>query len=348
MVNIALSPLTAEEAAEAKTEKMTKGLQMAYAEAKEDHGIEYYKKRLVEYQQAAEEAAAEAAAKKAKTPKKSKKKAEDKVDDEDEEMADADAEPPKSTKSSSKKRKADAEDEGDAGKKKMKLNLNKGAKTPKADFETKAKTPKAKTPKSDKKSAAKAKEPQVSEKEKHERKKQATLYCRHKLQKAFLTTNTPPKDDDMPAMAKFFEQLEKADDIDGAILRDTKIHKVMKGIVKLPGDIPRESEFHFKERSQKLLDNWSKLLGESTEKPKPAATNGEHKDEAAPDSPAKEEEKEEAEKKEEATEPVEQVTPGDDAKDEAMPDAGAEKPAEAEAPTENGVKDEAAAEEKAE
>ena len=138
-------------------------------------------------------------------------------------------------------------------------------------------------------------------------------------------------------MAKYFEQLERADDIDAAILKETKIHKVMKGIVKL-ASIPKDEEYRFKQRSQTLLDGWSQLLGEPAEKPRPATANGEKKEETAAEPAAKSEEKKEAEeKKEEATEPVEQTSLGNDAQDEAMPDAGAEevktdKPADTEAP----------------
>ena len=138
----------------------------------------------------------------------------------------------------------------------------------------------------------------------------------------------------MAQMAKYFEQLEKTEDIDAQILRDTKIHKVMKGIGKLE-NIPKDDEYQFKKRSQVLLENWSKLLGESTvDKARPPTAGGEKKEEGDTEPVDKSEDKTESEEKtEEKTEPVEQTMPGDDAKDEAtdtaMPDA-----AEADAPKE--------------
>jgi len=44
-----------------------------------------------------------------------------------------------------------------------------------------------------------------------------------------------------------------------SIIRATKINKVLKAILKLE-EIPKESEFNFKDRSQVLLTKWNKIL----------------------------------------------------------------------------------------
>lgn len=62
-------------------------------------------------------------------------------------------------------------------------------------------------------------------------------------------------------MADYFSSLENSKDIEASVIKSTKIHKVLKGIVKLTS-IPHDEEFSFKERSAKLLESWSKLLGE--------------------------------------------------------------------------------------
>lgn len=82
------------------------------------------------------------------------------------------------------------------------------------------------------------------------------------LQKGFLTRDVPPKEEDMAQMATFFDALEKHQDIDGDVLKNTRVHKVLKGILKL-GNIPSEDLYKFKERSTKLLEKWIPLLDEA-------------------------------------------------------------------------------------
>lgn len=67
----------------------------------------------------------------------------------------------------------------------------------------------------------------------------------------------------MPSMSEFISLLEKFVDLEGSIIRTTKINKVLKAILKLDA-IPREEEFQFKKRSQTLLDKWNKLLASDT------------------------------------------------------------------------------------
>jgi hypothetical protein len=72
----------------------------------------------------------------------------------------------------------------------------------------------------------------------------------------------------MKQMSEFVSKLEGYADLEVAIIRATKINKVLKAILKLQ-TIPKEEEFQFKPRSQTLLDKWNKLL--ATEQGTPAA-----------------------------------------------------------------------------
>jgi hypothetical protein len=79
-------------------------------------------------------------------------------------------------------------------------------------------------------------------------------------------------------MAEFFGQLEKYDNLEPSIIRTTKIHKVLKAIVKL-ASIPKDEELGFKKRSADLLEIWNKRMeGEGEAAPKSAAV-----DEKAPE-----------------------------------------------------------------
>lgn len=90
----------------------------------------------------------------------------------------------------------------------------------------------------------------------------------------------------MQNMSDYLAKLEGFPDLEAAIIRATKINKVLKAMLKL-SDIPRESEFNFKPRSQTLLDKWNKILAAE---PAPAAesatpangVNGTSEEAAAP------------------------------------------------------------------
>lgn len=170
----------------------------------------------------------------------------------------------------------------------------------------------------------------MSEAEKLQQREKAILYLRHRLQKGFLTRDQAPKEDEMAGMADFFSQLESYESLEASIIRTTKIHKVLKAIVKL-NSIPKDEEFNFRKRSHAMLDIWSKALAADGETPaaappaadesavEPATTNG-----AAAETLAESAEKadEKIEKQvEPVTEPdeapVEAIDPGNDAKDEA-------------------------------
>jgi hypothetical protein len=111
------------------------------------------------------------------------------------------------------------------------------------------------------------------------------LFLRHKLQKGLLTKDQVPKEEEMKQMSEFVGKLEGYADLEVSIIRATKINKVLKAILKIP-TIPKEEEFHFKRRSQSLLDKWNKLLASEQGTPvaaaPPTTTNG-VKDEGKPD-----------------------------------------------------------------
>ena len=85
------------------------------------------------------------------------------------------------------------------------------------------------------------------------------LYYRHKLQRGFLSRDTVPKAEEMKSMSDFLSELETYPDLEGSIIRVTKIHKVLKQMIKLDA-IPLEEEFNFKDRSGKLLAKWNETL----------------------------------------------------------------------------------------
>ncbi|KAM3419756.1 hypothetical protein BST61_g3089 [Cercospora zeina] len=272
MVNTSLTPLTAEECKTLPKAKMTKALAEAYKVAAAGHDIEYFKDLLRVHQEeenlflqqlaeeeerraAAADARAEAAENGEATPKEKKKKGprKSKAAGEDVDMEDADA--PKSTK---KRKKADESDADAKPKKTPKVTKLNGPKTPNGDASTAKKTkPKKKVvsaPKSDEEE-----KPQMTDEERVAQREKAVLYLRHRLQKGFLSRDQAPKEDEMASMAEFFTQLEGYENLEPAIIRLTKIHKVLKAIVKL-ASVPKDDEFNFKKRSSAMLEIWNKRL----------------------------------------------------------------------------------------
>ena len=76
-------------------------------------------------------------------------------------------------------------------------------------------------------------------------------------------------------MADYLKQLEAHEDLEAEVIKRTKVHKVLKAIIKLDS-IPKEEEYNFKQRSTELLNKWGSVLaadGESAEKATPS-TNG--------------------------------------------------------------------------
>lgn len=92
----------------------------------------------------------------------------------------------------------------------------------------------------------------------------------------------------MAAMAGYFDKLDKHADLEVSIIRSTKINKVLKMIVKLD-TIPRDEEFHFRQRAMAILTSWKSVL--ETDAPVPSdkeakpTANGAHKNDDAADTP---------------------------------------------------------------
>lgn len=128
-------------------------------------------------------------------------------------------------------------------------------------------------------------------------------------------------------MAGFFTRLESHGEIEVSIIRETKIQKVLRAILKL-SSIPKDEQYSFKKRAVDILSSWKNLLDSDVASAKhgQAKTNGidkEKDDSANPESEvAAKTEPEEA--KEEPKEPKEPAKEGADSaedKDELMPDA---------------------------
>ncbi|KAL3465351.1 hypothetical protein BJX64DRAFT_63719 [Aspergillus heterothallicus] len=320
----------------------SKALVAAYNVAAENNDLAHFKDLLADHQraiqqeeeekeaQAAAKAAAKAATKAEKESKKNKRKSmqiDDDVDMEDVEEGD------KAPKSSKKRKKdAEAEDEKPAKTPKTgtKLKLTT-PKTPSGETGKKAAGSKAKPAASSKKGKAAANEdsdesspapkepgPQINIEEAKKKREKEVLFVRHRLQKGFISRDHPPKEDEMSQMASYLTKLEKIEDLEVSIIRETKIHKVLRMIIKLP-NIPRDEEFQFRKRALDILSKWKNVLDsdratpaqDKDEKPK---ANGVHKESSA-DTPAKGESK--ADKEEDSK----LETPD---QDEPMPDADAD------------------------
>ena len=90
---------------------------------------------------------------------------------------------------------------------------------------------------------------------------------RHRLQRAFLSKGGVIVARDMDAQDATFKTVEAYTDMTVDQLKSTKIGKVMKRIQQL-ADIPRDDEFHFRERAGELMKKWSALLDTQTEEDK--------------------------------------------------------------------------------
>ncbi|KAJ4343219.1 hypothetical protein N0V87_000441 [Didymella glomerata] len=314
--------------------KKNKALWSAYEIAAEGHDLAYFKNMLASHEAALQEDAEAKEAKEAEKQEKKEKAAKRKsiaaADSDDVEMADAgdDAAPSAKKAKASKKRKADGS-EGDepAAKtpKTTKLKLNN--KTPKDGSAAKPKK-ETKSKKKSEEAPAQPEEPPMTEEERLIKREKQILYLRHRLQKGFLSRDQAPKDEDMTNMADYLKQLEQHEDLEADIIKKTKVHKVLKAIIKLD-NIPKEEVHNFKSRSTELLNKWNGALasadGESAEKTTPAATNGvkaddEKSESAKADTPAVEKKEETEESKEESKEEAKEETkvePTEETKDEA-------------------------------
>jgi hypothetical protein len=127
----------------------------------------------------------------------------------------------------------------------------------------------------------------------------------------------------MGAMSGYLKDLEAHEDLEAEVIKKTKVHKVLKAIIKL-NSIPKEEEYAFKQRSSELLTKWGGALAADPEPaagtPVDAATNGAKPDENEKSELAKEESpvekngdaaadrKDEEEKKEDTTTEIASAT----------------------------------------
>lgn len=169
----------------------------------------------------------------------------------------------------------------------------------------------------------------------------AVLYIRHKLQKGFISRDSPPNAEEMSAMSNYISKLESYGDLEVAIIRVTKINKVLKMIVKL-NSLPRDEELQIRQRAMTLLSKWRHDLEDvptpGDNKEGKAKANG-HAKEDSVDTPTKEEEKK---LNEESNEHLDEPMPDVDAAEK--PKDPEEKPKEADAPKEGEAKEEEKAE----
>ncbi|KAF2799105.1 hypothetical protein K505DRAFT_231757 [Melanomma pulvis-pyrius CBS 109.77] len=301
-INTELQPFDLEEVqSEVKAgnnTKKSKALWEAYEIAAENHDLAWFKEMLNNHDKALleemEKVQIEEADKQQKKKEKAgKRKSVAAEDSEDIEMEDAADDGAASTKKAkvSKKRKKDIESDGEQ---------EKPAKTPKTKLKLNNKTPKEasaakpkkeqkpkKTPKA--KSESEEVEPVVEEKplteaERLEKREKSVLYLRHRLQKGFLSRDQAPKEEEMDNMSDYLRQLEGHQDLEAEVIKKTKVHKVLKAIIKL-NSIPKEEEYQFKKRSNGLLTKWlaaeTEIASETLNAAEPATNGVKHDEEKA-------------------------------------------------------------------
>lgn len=100
---------------------------------------------------------------------------------------------------------------------------------------------------------------------------------RHKVQKVFLTKDGTINAEEMPQADSTFKVIEEYDAMTADALRTTKIGKVMKRVMQL-SQIPRDDEYHFKDRAEKLCARWGAIMAGDAPKDaaneEPAKENG--------------------------------------------------------------------------
>jgi hypothetical protein len=75
----------------------------------------------------------------------------------------------------------------------------------------------------------------------------------------------------MVIMSNYIKKLEAHTDLEASIIRATKVHKVLKAIVKMDS-IPKDEDYQFRRRSMDILFKWKDLLAESDVLPGEAET----------------------------------------------------------------------------
>lgn len=134
----------------------------------------------------------------------------------------------------------------------------------------------------------------------------------------------------MAQMDEHIKSLEQDPELEVSIIRNTKINKVLKAILKIP-EIPKEDTYRFKERSAKLLTTWNTILGTPAEAtaadtPKPIVNGDSHSEAALKNGDTTLEKKEDEE-------PATKTDSGNDAGDEGDVTMADAKPAELETAT---------------
>ena len=135
-------------------------------------------------------------------------------------------------------------------------------------------------------------------------------------------------------MSTYLSKLETYPDLEASIIRATKIHKVLKAMIRLPS-IPKDADYQFKKRSMDLLAKWNKVLQDD---PSGADEKGEEKGEDKAEDKADEKPATNGIAKADETE-----APAAEKAGEAEAKPSEEKPAE-EKPTEQPAEKEAAVE----
>lgn len=120
---------------------------------------------------------------------------------------------------------------------------------------------------------------------------------RMKLQKAFLPKSEQIREADMPQLDSVFKTVEEFDAITADQLRATKIGKVTKKIMHLP-NVPRDDEFHFRARAEKLCVKWGAIMAASGSTHENGTTPAAEKTEEEPQATATKSEAEQEPKQE--------------------------------------------------
>lgn len=175
-------------------------------------------------------------------------------------------------------------------------------------------------------SAPKVEEPdetkaELTAEEKLQQREKSVLYLRHRLQKGFLSRDTAPQESEMDGMNEFFNQLEAYSELEPSIIRTTKIHKVLKAIVKL-ASVPKDDLYSFKKRSSTMLEIWNKRMESENDNPTSTAAGGVSD---APEAKAPETNGTSTAKDVEMKDVVEEAQEGAEKQPEAQADAAAEK-----------------------
>lgn len=157
----------------------------------------------------------------------------------------------------------------------------------------------------------------------------------------------------MNAMSGYFNKLESYTDLEVSIIRHTKIHKVLRMIVKL-NTIPRDEEFNFRQRAIGILSKWRNVLdsdpagaAEEKEKDSKPTANGLLKEGSAesPKTDIEEKEGEPKSGKEDTAQPAEEPMPDADVAEKAQAPEKEQAPEPAKEESEKAAGEKAAKEE---